>query len=236
MSPDVRVFGDETELAEGVAKALAEQLCEPGPHHLVVTGGGVGTAVLARLGASQRPVDWSQVHIWWGDERFLPPGDPERNETGARDALLDALPIPAANVHPMPADVGQGAEAAAAAYADELARASADGFMPDVGVLLLGMGPEGHVASLFPGSPALHAAAAVTAVHGSPKPPPTRISLTLPSIRAARQVWVVASGSAKAEAVAAGLDPQTSPMDCPAAAARGREGTVFWLDAAAAGG
>jgi 6-phosphogluconolactonase len=134
----------------------------------------------------------------------------------------------------MPADVGQGAGQAALAYADELSRESRDGFVPDFDVLLLGMGPEGHVASLFPGMPALHATAAVVPIEDSPKPPPTRISLTLDAIRTAREVWVVAAGGAKADAVAAAISDDTRPDDVPAAGARGREATVFWLDAAAA--
>jgi 6-phosphogluconolactonase len=134
----------------------------------------------------------------------------------------------------MPADVGQGATQAALAYADELAQESHDGFVPDFDVLLLGMGPEGHVASLFPGMPALHDAGSVTAIEASPKPPPTRVSLTLAAIRAAREVWVVAAGAAKAEAAAAALAPDTLPDAVPAAGARGRDATVFWLDRSAA--
>lgn len=121
------------------------------------------------------------------------------------------------------------------AYADELADASEDGFVPDFDVVLLGMGPEGHVASLFPGMPALHASGSTTAVWDSPKPPPTRLTLTLNAIRSAREVWVVAAGEAKAEAVAMALAEGTTAQECPAAGARGREGTIFWLDRAAAG-
>ena len=232
--PQVVVLDDEDAVAVSVAEALAARLALPGVHHAVLTGGGVGTRVLTELLKRSTTIDWDRVHLWWGDERFLPAGDPERNETGARAALIDAIPIPPPNVHPMPADMGQGVTQAALAYADELARESHDGFVPDFDVLLLGMGPEGHVASLFPGMPALHDAGSVAAVEDSPKPPPTRVSLTLTAIRAAGEVWVVAAGAAKAEAVAAAVAPGTLPDAVPAAGARGREATVFWLDRTAA--
>ncbi len=233
-SPRIEVSEDEESLAAAVAEALAARLAAPGPHHVVLTGGGVGTRVLTALAARSGAIDWSRVHVWWGDERFLPVGDPERNETGAQEALLALVPIPADQVHPMPPDTGQGVATASAAYADELAAHSDDGFVPAFDVLLLGMGPEGHVASLFPGMPQLHAAGATVPIEGSPKPPPTRVSLTLAAIRTAQRVWVVAAGGAKADAVAAATRDVT-PVDLvPAAGARGRKETVFWLDRDAA--
>lgn len=233
--PRVEVRDGEEDLAIAVAEALSAILASPGPHHLVLTGGGVGTRLLGELAERGAGIDWTRVHVWWGDERFLAAGDPERNETGARDALLEVVPIPKAHLHPMPADTGQGVAEAAAAYADELSAHSDDGYVPRFDVLLLGMGPEGHIASLFPGMPELHAARSVVPITGSPKPPPTRISLSLAAIRSAREVWVVAAGAAKAEAAAAAVSDSTSPDEVPAAGARGRERTVFWLDRAAAG-
>lgn len=229
------VFAHQSLLAAAVAEAFALRVREPGEHHVVVTGGGVGTDVLAHVKALGESIDWQRIHLWWGDERFLPEGHPERNETGAREVLIDHVPIPADQVHPMPADVGQGADEAATAYADELARASRNGFAPDFEIVLLGIGPEGHVASLFPHSPALESASTVVGVHGTPKPPPTRVSMTLPAIRSARDVWVIAAGCAKAPAVEAAMDPDMSVQELPAAGARGREHTVFWLDREAAG-
>lgn len=234
-SPEVVVCPDEHAVASSVADALVDRLRSPGAHHLVVTGGGVGTLVLACLRERRESIDWDRVHVWWGDERFVPRGDPERNETGARTALLDHVPIPPDQVHPMPADEGQSPDDAALAYADEMASFSSDGFAPHFGVLLLGMGPEGHVASIFPDSPAAHAAAPIVAVRDSPKPPPTRISMTFPTLRSADEVWIVASGEAKAEAAARAASTQTSPIDLPAAGARGSRRTVLWLDEAAAG-
>lgn len=233
-APRVVVHHDETALARAVAESLADIVIAPGVHHIVLTGGGVGTRVLAELAGLDVAIDWGTVHLWWGDERFLPAGDPERNETGARAALVGLLPIAEDHVHPIPADMGQGVAQAAESYADELARASTDGFVPDFDVVLLGMGPEGHVGSLFPGAPALHAAGSTVAVEDSPKPPPTRISLTLPAFRSGRRVWVVATGDAKADAAAAAVREGASEQEWPAAGARGRDETVFWLDRAAA--
>lgn len=214
------------------------------PVHVVLTGGSVGIATLAAVAASPLvpAVDWSGVHLWWGDERFLPDGDPDRNETQAREALLDGLVaehgLPAANVHPMPGPTSVATpEEGAAAYAEllrEHAGELSEGIVavPAFDVLLLGMGPDGHVASLFPGHEGLAAQGTTTGVHASPKPPPERVSLTFDAIRSAREVWIVAAGAEKAEQVAAALadGPVT---EVPAAGAVGQARTLWLLDAAA---
>jgi 6-phosphogluconolactonase len=209
---------------------------------VVLTGGGIGTKVLTELAAApaRDAVDWRHLDIWWGDERFLPAGDPERNETGARSALLDHIETSEDRIHPMPGPDGPDGddpEAAADRYARTL-RAAAQpedhGQVPSFDVLLLGIGPEGHVASLFPGQPALYEEErSVVAVHGAPKPPPTRLTLTLPAICAARQVWIIASGAEKAGAVRLALSG-AGPVQVPAAGAHGRQQTLFLLDNAAA--
>lgn len=236
MSVKVEVRADAGALAADVADALAARIRDAqqarGTAHIVLTGGGIGTAVMAEL--VTREIDWASVQVWWGDERFLAPRDPERNATQAYAVLLDHVRVPSANIHPMPADEGQGAEQAAIDYADELSMASTTGTVPRFDVLLLGVGPEGHVASIFPDSPAAHAGGAVVAVHECPKPPPTRVSLTFPSIRSAIEVWLVASGDEKAEAIARALTPGADPIGIPAAGARGQASTTAWLDEAAA--
>jgi 6-phosphogluconolactonase len=181
-------------------------------------------------------VDWRLVDLWWGDERFEVTGDPERNETGARSALLDHLGLDPSRVHVIPGPDGPDGDdpdAAAARYAAELTAAANGADVPAFDVLMLGIGPEGHVASIFPDSPAAHAGGTVVAVRNSPKPPPTRISLTFGALQAAREVWVLASGAEKAEAVAGALSG-ISQVELPAAGARGRERTLFLLDEAAA--
>src|ERR1700749_2710029 len=128
---------------------------------------------------------------------------------------------------------GDDPDAAAARYASWLAEAGNGGPVPAFDVLMLGIGPEGHVASLFPGLPALDDSRPAVAVRHSPKPPPTRLSLTFPSIQAAREVWILAAGEEKADAVARALSG-ADPAQVPAAGARGRQRTLFLLDGAAA--
>jgi 6-phosphogluconolactonase len=243
--PQVLIHRDAELLAKAVAARLVTRLVDAsaarGHASLVLTGGGIGTRVLAELAAApaRDAVDWRHLDIWWGDERFLPSGDPERNETGAREALLDHVDTGPGRVHPMPPSdgpAGPDPEAAAAGYARELLAASQPedhSQVPSFDVLLLGIGPEGHVASLFPGMPALYEERMVVAVHGSPKPPPTRLTLTLPAITAAREVWIIASGPDKAGAIRLALS-SAGPVQVPAAGARGRQQTLFLLDRDAA--
>jgi 6-phosphogluconolactonase len=242
----VLVHQDAELLAKAVAARLVTRLvdaCAGGASAaLVLTGGGIGTRVLAELAAApaRDAIDWRRLDIWWGDERFLPAGHPDRNETGARAALLDHIEISPDRVHPMPAadgPDGDDPEAAADRYAGWLraaARPEDHGDVPSFDVLLLGIGPDAHVASLFPGLPALYEQErTVVAVRGAPKPPPTRLTLTRPAILAARDVWIIASGDDKASAVRLALSG-AGPVQVPAAGARGRQHTLFLLDRAAA--
>ena len=254
MTRAVVVHPDAGTLAHAVAARLLTRLLDlqslRRPLHVVLTGGTVGIKTLAAVAASpvRDAVDWTGVHLWWGDERFLPDGDPERNETQAREALLTALgdALPAENVHPMACrshDVTTPVESASR-YCEELARFAPGGAaagspgvaVPEFDVLMLGMGPDGHVASLFPGHEMLAAAGTgAVAVYGSPKPPPERVTLTYDAIRTAREVWVVAAGAEKAPAVASAL--AGAPVETtPAAGAVGRERTLWLVDAAAAAG
>lgn len=215
----------------------------------VLTGGGIGTALLEAVGNDPDVgrVDWTAVSLWWGDERYLPDGDPDRNETGARPALRrwvdsSGVGLDPGNVHPMPASDGPYADVAAAAagYAAELA-AAADSDpgpvpgLPAFDLVLLGLGPEGHVASLFPadtvGGRIEDPEPGVIAITDSPKPPPVRTSLTLGALNAAEEVWLLATGEGKAEAV---FTAHADPDRTPAGQVHGRRLTRWWLDAAAA--
>ncbi|MDT0306721.1 6-phosphogluconolactonase [Streptomyces sp. DSM 44917] len=236
--PAVLVHRDAEVLAAAAAArlvtALADAQAARGSASLVLTGGRNGIAVLAALAAApaRHAVHWGRVDLWWGDERFLPEGDPDRNATQAREALLDGLPLDPARVRPMPASDGpHGADVAAAAKAYAAELAAAPGAFD---VLLLGLGPDTHVASLFPGLPGVREEERwVVPVTGSPKPPPTRISLTLPAIRSAREVWLLAAGPDKAEAAATALSG-ADPATAPAAGARGTERTLWLVDETAA--
>ncbi len=244
--PTVLVHRDPAELSAAVAARLITRLADVqsarGEASLVMTGGSIARSTLEAVAASpaRGAVDWRRLDVWWGDERFLPAGDEERNETLAREALLDAVPVDPERVHPMPASDGPDGddpEAAAARYAAELARAARPedhGPAPAFDVCLLGVGPDGHIASLFPEHPALYDDAPVLAVRNSPKPPPTRISLGFAVIQGSREVWAVVAGEDKAKAVALALS-DAGRYQVPAAAAQGRDRTLWLLDKAAAG-
>jgi 6-phosphogluconolactonase len=245
-TPTVLVHRDPDELAAAVAARLVTRLVDVqsarGEASVVLTGGGIARRTLEAIAGSpaRGAVDWKRLDVWWGDERFLPAGHAERNETLARAALLDAVPVDPARVHPMPASDGPDGddpEAAAARYADELARAARPedhGPAPAFDVCLLGVGPDGHIASLFPEMPALYDERPAVAVRGAPKPPPTRITLTLPVIQGCREVWAVVAGADKAKAVTLALSG-AGPTQVPAAAAQGRDRSLWLLDRAAAG-
>jgi 6-phosphogluconolactonase len=229
--------------AARLAVRLVDVQQSRGVASVVLTGGRTGIAVLEQLRRSpaRDAVDWSRVDIYWGDERFLPPGDPERNDTQAYDALLNHVPVNPERVHQMPAADERwrdNPEAAAEAYARELAeRASPEdhGPVPRFDVCLLGVGEEGHTASIFPSSPAVYETErTVVAVHNCPKPPPTRITLTLPAIRRSAEVWLLTTGEAKAAVVAMALGG-AGEVQIPAAGARGQRRTLWLLDRAAAG-
>jgi 6-phosphogluconolactonase len=252
----VVVHRDAAQLAAAAAARLVTELVDAqaarGRAHVVLTGGGIGTATLAALSAApaRDAIDWQALDVWWGDERFLPLGDPERNATQAREALLDAVPLEPARVHEMPASdgpFGPDLDAAAAWYATQLGVAAGPDDhdrVPSFDVLMLGVGPDGHIASLFPGHPALDVAVgSAIGVRQSPKPPPIRISLTLPAIGRARQIWLLAAGAEKADACATALaqagaaaltEPAPSDPALPAARAHGRSRTLWLLDRAAA--
>ncbi len=241
--PVVVVSHDAEVLAAAVAARLLTRLVDAqaarGTVSVVLTGGGLGIAVLeqVRMSPARAAVDWRRVDVWWGDERFVPADDPQRNELQARRALLDSLDLDPARVHPMGAlggRDGDDADAAADRYADELAAvAPTHHLVPSFDVLLLGMGPEGHTASIFPASPAAHDERAVLAIHGCPKPPPTRVSLGFSALNEAREVWVVAAGSPKAPVVAMALGGAGRVL-VPVAGVAGRQQTLFLLDEAAA--
>lgn len=210
--------------------------------HLVVTGGGILEAVLAELArpVERDSIEWRRVHVWWGDERFVPADSDDRNDKVAFAKLFDHIDIDPANVHRMPSseDRYADAEAAADAYAAELASYvpsdRTEDSLPIFDLVLLGVGPDGHCASLFPEHPGAYAEdASVIAVHNSPKPPPTRLSMTFPALDAANEVWFVVSGTAKAQAVAMALSG-AGRVQVPSAGPRGRQRTLWLVDRAAA--
>ncbi len=238
----VLVHPDKASLAGSVAARfltkMIDILDEKELAHVALTGGTMGSAVLEAINASaaRDTLDWSRVHFWWGDERWLPAGDPERNEVQARAALLDHLPLAPEQIHPFAAsDADIGLDEASAQYAAELRAAAPEGKKaPVFDILFLGVGPDGHIASLFPerSGPKVtdHS---VISVRNSPKPPPERLSLTLPVINASDRIWLVLAGSDKAGALGLAL-AGASVHEVPAAGAQGRKRTVFFVDKDAA--
>ncbi|QWF20097.1 6-phosphogluconolactonase [Nocardioides sp. LMS-CY] len=232
--PLVEVHEDGPALATAVAGELLSRLADAqdagGVPRIALTGGTIADQIhreIARLTPGSE-VDWGRVVVWWGDERFVAPDSPDRNSGQARAAFLDA--VGATQVHEMPSTAdASDVDAGAAAYADALRRHGSGEF----DIVMLGIGPDGHIASLFPGFPQLDADAIAVGVTGSPKPPPERISLTLPALNRARSVWFLVSGSGKARAVAAALGG-ADVHEIPAAGVAGREETVWFLDREAA--
>jgi 6-phosphogluconolactonase len=239
----VRVSADPDVLAQSAAARLVVRLvdaqAERGLASVVLTGGRTADKIHRALRDSpaRDSVDWSRVEVWWGDERFLPSGDPARNETAARLALLDHLPLDPAKVHPMPAaDTAGDPEAAAAQYAQTLAASArpGSGQLPHFDLLMLSVGEDGHVASVFPEHPAAYETRPVSGVRGSPKPPPQRITLTLPALNTADEVWLLASGPEKSDAVRMALTGGPGPVQLPAAGVHGADRTLWLIDRDAA--
>lgn len=231
---EVVVYENPDLLAAAAAARLVTRIVDvqaaKGSASVVLTGGGTGIAILRELrdSSARDAIDWSRLDLYWGDERFVPADSDDRNEKQAREALLDHVPLDPKRVHPMaPSDgeFGDDVDAAAAAYAEVLAANDAA-----FDIMLLGLGGEGHTASIFPESPAVYEKErSVVAVRDCPKPPPTRISLTLPAIRRAQDIWLVTGGDAKADAVAQAL-AGAGEVQIPVAGARGSRRTLWLLD------
>ncbi|MFG6401281.1 MULTISPECIES: 6-phosphogluconolactonase [unclassified Microbacterium] len=242
----VVISADKVELAESVAKRfvsrVATQVANNKIVHICLTGGSMGGAVLAAAAKDPRitDIEWGGVHFWFGDERFVPRDSDDRNEKQAREALLDQLVLPDENIHAVAASDGSlDLDAAATAYAAELAQyAPADrgenGPWPEFDICFLGVGPDGHIASLFPDRPEIQVTdRAVVPVRDSPKPPPDRVTLTRPVINTSKRVWMVLAGADKASALGLAL-AGASYVSVPAAGAKGRRRTVLFVDEAAA--
>jgi 6-phosphogluconolactonase len=238
----VLVHPDTASLAGSVAARFITKMLDildtQAVAHVVLTGGSMGAAVLDAVAASpaRTTIDWARVHFWWGDERWVPARDQDRNDLQAHAALLDDLDLPAGNVHAFPAsDAGISLDEAVDVYAAELAAHGVDGLPhPIFDITFLGVGPDGHIASLFPHRSGIQVTdRTVIAVRDSPKPPPERLSLTRPVINSSQRVWLVLAGADKASALGLAL-AGASRDEVPVAGIKGRRRTVFFVDADAA--
>jgi 6-phosphogluconolactonase len=209
--------------ARRIARVIEQSVADRGRASVMLAGGSTPRAVYRQLALIQG-LPWEKVDIYFGDERAVPPGDLQSNYRMARESLLDAVPIPPAQVHRMPAERPD-REAAADEYARRLPER--------LDLVILGLGEDGHTASLFPGSSALkERVRKVLAVVG-PKAPVHRLTVTPPVIAAAREKIILVTGAGKAGAVAQALEGPDQPIQCPAQLAR--DGT-WVMDRAAASG
>lgn len=230
--PDVASLGRAAagELCRVVASALAVRpLC-----YIALCGGRAPLELYRALATDLKDeIPWDQAHFFWGDERYVPVDDPRSNYRMAREALLDHVPVPQQNVHPMPTDLPD-PEDAADVYAQTL-RAHFSTPWPHFDLVLLGLGSDGHTASVFPGSQAAGEMERWVMVVRAPGRPVRRLTLTLSVINRARIVWFLVSGPEKASALRSVLVGSPAPQRCPAAGVRPINGGVtFWVDAAAA--
>lgn len=209
-------------LAADVRAEARDAISRNGRFTIAIPGGSVAEAFLPRL--ARVPLDPTRVDVFWIDERAVPEDSSESNAQLGRSLWLDPGGFPCERVHPMRADNAD-LDAAAAEYAQQLA--TTDGSPPVLDLVLLGVGEDGHVASLFPGHPALmEESALVVAVTDAPKPPARRLSLTLPVLAGAERVVVAAFGKAKAEAMKAALDP-ASPLPVARVVSRAKRALVL---------
>lgn len=236
--PRALVHDSPEHLAHDVASRLLTVLtalqAEGRSAHIALTGGGIADKIHAEVArqAPGAPVRWEMVDFWWGDERFVPRRDPRRNAMQARHTMLDHLPLSPAQIHEIPSsDEADSPEAAAVMYSDLIRNAGADEF----DVLMLGLGPDGHVASLMPHLPQLHVTGQVAVgVTDSPKPPPERVTLTFEALNRSRETWFVVSGDEKADAVRRALADDGSIEETPARGIHGRLRTHWFVDLGAA--
>lgn len=237
-APRVEVQPDAGALALAVAGELLSRIADAqaagGVPAICLTGGTIADAIhheVARLGPASG-VDWGAVDFWWGDERYVELDSPDRLSTSARAAFLDPLGVPDHRIHEMPTPSSSTSlDEAARSYGDALRASDAHEFL----VAMFGVGPDGHVASLFPGFPQLGIEDEIAVgVTGSPKPPPERISLTYPALAHSAAVWLVVSGEGKADAVRRALADEGSVQETPARGVHGAQETVWFLDREAA--
>jgi 6-phosphogluconolactonase len=234
--PDKQALG--ASVAARFITKIIDVIDDQGQASIAISGGSVSTLVLAAIASSdaRESVDWSRVHVWWVDERWVPKGDPDRNDTGTQSDFFDHVSIPDENIHRFAtSDAGLSIDEAASAYADELRAAAREGALaPSFDITLLGVGPDGHTASLFPEFPQLSVTdRAVVSVDDSPKPPPQRLTLTFPVINASQRVWVILSGAEKASVLGLAL-AGAAVEDVPVGGVQGRKRTVFFVDQDAA--
>ncbi len=230
MSVLVNRFKDGQSVARNAAQEffvkMDEVLATKAEAHVAITGGTVGIATLAEIAANERAVsfDFNRINFWWGDERFVAADSGDRNSLQAQNALFAKIKIDSSKLHPFPSsDNGLTLDEAAEQFAAYFAE-----IRPHFDLVFLGMGPDGHINSLFPGKPTPAPGVQIIAEHDSPKPPAQRLSFTYEAMNAADEVWFIVAGADKADAVniAFGDDPNSLPVG----RVHGKRKTVWFVD------
>jgi 6-phosphogluconolactonase len=237
LAPRLRVSSDLDDLslraAESAVVVIRDAVEARGTCSLALSGGNTPSALYALLASRFREqIPWAGVHVFWGDERYVPPGDARSNYRMAKETLLDHVPCPSSNIHRMPTHFSS-PDAAARDYEATL-RSHFPGAWPRFDLVFLGLGPDGHTASLFPGSAAVDERARWVLAVLDPPAPPIRLTVTLPVLSQSAQTYFLVSGSAKAPALRAAIAGNTDPHVCPAAGVRPDAGPLWWVDTEAA--
>jgi 6-phosphogluconolactonase len=223
--------------ATGIVDVARASVAARGTFSIALSGGNTPRLLYEVLADPSVSGDapWEDIQIFWGDERHVPPDDPESNYRMARDALLDRIAIPAANIHRIHAELPNPATVAVA-YADELTRTfgldrldGGDTTLPRFDLILLGLGEDGHTASLFPHSPALQERRALVVANPVPKLNTTRITLTIPVLNNAARVWFLVTGGSKAAVLKRVLEGPVQPDELPAQHISPIDGELFYL-------
>ena len=233
--PDSNTLSHEA--AQYIVRLATEAIANHGRFTIALSGGSTPKALYSLLGNEpyRSQIDWALVEIFWSDERCVPPDSSDSNYQLAQEVLLSKVPIAANQVHRMPADKPD-RDAASQEYTQEMQRVFGTDGIPSFDLLQLGMGPEGHTASLFPHQASLHEQQRLVMPVNVPKPPPPRLTFTPPLLNAARHVLFLVTGSEKADALQAVLEGSYQPEEYPAQIVRPPHGEVTWmLDTAAAG-
>jgi 6-phosphogluconolactonase len=216
--------------AEYVVRIANESIALHGHFTIALTGGTTPRELYSLLGSEpfSRQIDWRLVHIFWGDERCVPHNSPESNSYLAQEVLLNKISISESQIHRMPADQPD-REVASQAYTVEMQHTFGTNGIPSFDLIHLGMGPEGHTASLFPHQASLHEKRRLVMPVSVPKPPPDRLTFTPPLLNAARNVLFLVTGSDKADALQAVLEGEYQPEEYPAQIVRPTNGEVVWM-------
>ncbi len=232
MHSDLRIFPTSEALNRAAAEAFIQladsAIKRQGSFAVALAGGNTPRAIYRLLATGYRErVEWSRVHFFWGDERYVPLDDPDSNYRMVREFLFDHVPVLAENVHRMPTEFIQ-PETAALNY-EKMLRDFWPATLPRFDLIQLGLGPDGHIVSLFPNSSLLQEENRLVAVvMDSPKPPPTRLTLTLPAINHAAQVHFFVTGVEKAGALRSALRGPRDWQRFPAQAVQPANGQVIW--------